>query len=227
MEVTDRAVRLVLQGDEIDLVGYDGTATVGDLIEALEQIRLRPGLATVGCAGCGLCCRDRVPVLGVDLPKLEQLLGIGREQLLIDHLDLPMKPDPVDRVAQITNLARQLRTSMAEATLLYEWNTGDPLVPKQEKDGFCHWLQDRRCSVYSGRPLICSFYLCNFGDRLSALFDAIVRQGVWHSYVVLGWIDCSEIAHNPFLTVDDPTHAPLSAFDVDVGPLLQRLSEVW
>ena len=222
-----RAVRLFLQGDEIELAGYAADATVGDLIEALERMRLRPGLATVGCAGCGLCCRDRVPVLGADLPRLQRTLGLDREELMRDHLDLPERPDPAERAARIADLARQLRASEAEATMLYEWNTGEPLVPKQAADGFCHWLRDRRCSVYPGRPLICSFYLCNFADRLSALFDAIVRQGVWHSYVALGWIDRSAVAHNPFLAVDDPTQAPLGAFDVDVGPLLQRLAEAW
>jgi len=227
MDGTARPVRLLLQQDEIELAGYAGRATVGDLIAALERMRLRPGLATVGCAGCGLCCRDRVPVLGADLPSLESALGLSRERLLSDHLDLPERPDPDERTARIADLARQLRASPAEATLLYEWNTGEPLVPKQAADGFCHWLRDRRCSVYPARPLICSFYLCNFGDRLSALFDAVVRQGVWHSYVAVGWIDGGLVAHNPFVSAGDPTQAPLRAFDVDVGPLVQRLAAAW
>ncbi|CAI8046489.1 Probable ATP-dependent DNA helicase RecQ [Geodia barretti] len=113
------------------------------------------------------------------------------------------------RAAGIADLRRQFHASEPEATLLYEWNTGEPIVPRQGGDGFCHWLRDRRCSVYTGRPLICSFYLCNFGDRLSALFDAIVRQGVWHSYVAVGWIDSGLVAHNPFVSVNDPTRALL------------------
>ncbi len=227
MDGTARSVRLVLQRDEIELVAYAEHATVGDLMAALERMRLRPGLATVGCAGCGLCCRDRVPVLGADLPRLEQALGLSRERLLSDHLELPDPPDPEERAARIADLARQFRASPPEATLLYEWNTGEPIVPRQAADGFCHWLRDRRCSVYAGRPLICSFYLCNFGDRLSALFDAIVRQGVWHSYVAVGWIDSSLVAHNPFVSVNDPTRALLGAFDVDVSPLLERMADTW
>ena len=227
MDATDGSVRLVLQRDEIELAGYDERATVGDLIAALERMRLRPGLATVGCAGCGLCCRDRVPVLGADLPRLERALGLRRQQLLRDHLELPERPDPDARAAGIADLRRQFHASEPEATLLYEWNTGEPIVPRQGGDGFCHWLRDRRCSVYTGRPLICSFYLCNFGDRLSALFDAIVRQGVWHSYVAVGWIDSSLVAHNPFVSVNDPTRALLGAFDVDVSPLLERMADTW
>ena len=227
MDGTARSVRLVLQRDEIELAGYAEHATIGDLMAALERMRLRPGLATVGCAGCGLCCRDRVPVLGADLPRLEQALGLSRERLLSDHLELPDPPDPEERAARIADLARQFRASPPEATLLYEWNTGEPIVPRQADDGFCHWLRDRRCSVYPGRPLICSFYLCNFGDRLSALFDAIVRQGVWHSYVAVGWIDSGLVAHNPFVSVNDPTRALLGAFDVDVSPLLERMADTW
>ena len=227
MDGTARSVRLVPQRDEIELVAYAEHATVGDLMAALERMRLRPGLATVGCAGCGLCCRDRVPVLGADLPRLEQALGLSRERLLSDHLELPDPPDPEERAARIADLARQFHASPPEATLLYEWNTGEPIVPRQADDGFCHWLRDRRCSVYAGRPLICSFYLCNFGDRLSALFDAIVRQGVWHSYVAVGWIDSSLVAHNPFVSVNDPTRALLGAFDVDVSPLLERMADTW
>ena len=227
MDVAESPVRLFLDQDEIELAGYDERATIGDLVDALERLRLRPGLATVGCAGCGLCCRDRVPVLGADLPRLERALRLPREELLRDHLELPARPDPDERAAHIADLARQFRTSQSEATLLYEWNTGEPIVPRQGSDGFCHWLIDRRCSVYPGRPLICSFYLCNFGDRLSALFDAIVRQGVWHSYVAVGWIESAIVAHNPFLSVGDPALAPLGAFDVDVGPLLQRMADIW
>lgn len=227
MADTAGAVRLTVEGDQIELAGYAGGAVVGDLIAALERARLRPGLATVGCAGCGLCCRDRVPVLGADLPRLQRALGIGRERLLADHLELPERPDPDRRAARIADLARQLRAAPAEATLLYEWNTGEPIVPKQAADGFCHWLRDRRCSVYAGRPLICSLYLCNFGGRLSGLFDAIVRQGVWHSYAALGWIDRGVIPHNPFVSAGDPAQAPLRAFDVDVTPLLRRLADAW
>ena len=227
MDGTESPVRLFLDEDEIELAGYGERATIGDLIAALERMRLRPGLATVGCAGCGLCCRDRVPVLGADLPRLEQAVGLSRERLLSDHLELPARPDPEERSAQIADLARQFRASHSEATLLYEWNTGEPIVPRQGDDGFCHWLQDRRCSVYPGRPLICSFYLCNFGDRLSALFDAIVRQGVWHSYVAVGWIESGVVAHNPFVSAGDPGRASLAAFDIDVAPLLQRMADTW
>ena len=227
MDGTGSSVRLFLDQDEIELAGYDERATIGDLIAALERMRLRPGLATVGCAGCGLCCRDRVPVLGADLPRLERALGLSREKLLHNHLELPARPDPDERAAAIADLERQFRASQSEATLLYEWNTGEPIVPRQAEDGFCHWLRHRRCSVYPGRPLICSFYLCNFGDRLSALFDAIVRQGVWHSYVAVGWIESRVVAHNPFLSVGDPALAPLRAFDVDVAPLLQRMADTW
>ena len=226
MEGTRGAVQLFIQKDEIELADYIECAKVGDLMEALGRMQRRPGLATVGCAGCGLCCRDRVPVLGSDLKLLEEGLGISRTQLIRDHLDLPVQPDPEERSVQISDLARQISASITEATLLYEWNTGEPLVPKQAANGFCHWLHDRRCSIYLSRPLICSFYLCNFGNRLSGLFDSIVRQGIWYSYVVLGWIDRQVVAHNPFVAFDDPTNAPLAAFDIDVGPLLKRIAEV-
>ena len=99
MDGTGGPVRLLLDQDEIELAGYDERATVGDLIAALERMRLRPGLATVGCAGCGLCCRDRVPVLGADLPRLERALGLPREKLLRDHLELPDPPDAAERAA--------------------------------------------------------------------------------------------------------------------------------
>lgn len=226
MENLEAMVQLILHGDEVELSGYAECATIDDLIAELERIRLRPGLATVGCSGCGLCCRDRVPVLGADLPRLERTLGLSRERLLHDHLDLPNPPDPQERAACIADLERQFQASPLEATLLYEWNTGEPIVPRQAEDGFCHWLRDRRCSVYSGRPLICSVYLCNFGNKLSALFDAIVRQGVWHSYAALGWIEDGVIPHNPFLSSTNPAQALLSAFEIDVTPLVHRMADI-
>ena len=158
MDGTGSSVRLFLDRDEIELAGYDERATIGDLIAALERMRLRPGLATVGCAGCGLCCRDRVPVLGADLPRLERALGLSREKLLHDHLELPppARPERARRPHRRLGAAVPRFASRGDAPLRVE-HRGTRSCRARTPTATANWLRDRRCSVYPGRPLICSF----------------------------------------------------------------------
>ena len=60
-------------------------------------------------------------------------------------------------------------------------------------------------------------------DKLSVLQEQIVRQGIWHSYVELRWIEAESIAHNPFLEASGYGEVMISDFDVDLSEALERL----
>jgi hypothetical protein len=61
------------------------------------------------------------------------------------------------------------------------------------------------------------------GERLSVLYENIIRQGIWHSYLKLGWISEDALAHNPFLGAGTPADVHLRDFDVDLTPALESL----
>ena len=61
----------ITENNEIELVEYDAGATLTDLAAELESFReTAPDLKTGKCRGCGECCSDNIPVLGLDFAVL-------------------------------------------------------------------------------------------------------------------------------------------------------------
>ena len=108
------------------------------------------------------------------------------------------------------------------ATLLYEFNVAEPITYRKNF-GACVFLLNGFCTNYEGRAYTCSLYVCNMGERLSALQERIVRQGIWHSYAVAGLIQVEEIQHNPFVGHESYDTVPIRGFDVDLSDALESL----
>ena len=212
-------IELAVQGEKIELVDHDGTESPLDLVRAVETFRLEADLKTRHCYACGLCCYDDVPVLGYDLAALRAALGDRFDR----HVCLPARPDLAARRGAVRDLARQHGLQDLEAVLIYEHNNSQPVTMARESPGPCLLLQDRLCTIYAARPFICRLYVCNMGEKLEALYDAIVSQGVWHSYHLLGWVPAAEIVHNPFLAASAFDELHLGSFEEDLEPALEKL----
>ena len=205
----------------IELEGYDPTDTLEDLIWALDAARRTPGLRTASCHLCGECCGDLVPVLGIDLLPLSR--RIGADALYGSVLTLPDRPDMRERRESIASLTRDSEMEATTASLIYEYNNAEPVTFRRHANGVCTLQHNLLCTIYGGHPTACRFYLCNMAERLSVLYENVVRQGVWHSYVTLGWISESDVPHNPFLGASSCADVRLSTFDVDLSGALEAL----
>ena len=193
-----------------------------DLVVAVERFRLVTELKTRYCYGCGLCCYDTIPVLGLDLDGLQRQATL-REDPLSRYVVYPDPPDLEERRRGIQDLIRQHDFTLQQATLIYEHNCAEPLTLAKADTGACRFLNANLCTIYPHRPFACRLYVCNMGDRLEGLYETIVRQGVWHSYCKLGWVATEEIAHNPFLGAGGYDEIKLSEFDFDLQGALEKL----
>ena len=203
----------------IELGEYSVDSTLADLAKELDAFRVEQGSQVRECYACGECCRDPVPVLGYDVRRIIEEAGGAS---LDEHLSFPAKPDIAERAKSIVDMVRQHGLSDLEATLIYEYNRSEP-VTMAKHDGACYRLRDNLCSIHDGRYFICELFFCRLGERLSGLFDSIVSQGVWHSYVVLDWIPAVVVEHNPFLKADSYDQLILSDFDVDLEKAAEKL----
>ena len=215
-------IKLGVVDSRIELVSHQPEATLVDLVAEVERFRLVTELKTKYCYGCGLCCYDTIPVLGLDLADLKHQ-ATGRGADLGDYVVMPEKPDLEDRRRSINDLVRQHELTSAQATLIYEHNTSEPLTLAKADTGACRFLSGNLCSIYPHRPFACRLYICNMGDQLESLYETIVRQGVWHSYHVLGWLPAEEIGHNPFLGVLSYQEVKLADFAFDLEGALEKL----
>jgi hypothetical protein len=206
------AVKLVVDGDRIELVDYTGEATLVDLADAVEGIRTTPGLITTGCRGCGGCCAEPIPVLGLDIAAGADNYGLA----------LPSPPDPSERREAVKQLVSEHGISSEEAALIYDHNNAEP-VTLRRSCGCCDNLEGGLCRIYEQRPFICRLYVCNMADRLESVYEGIVAMGTWHAYHVLGWIDREEIAGNPFLSVGRFDRVLLGGFEGTMDRALESL----
>jgi Fe-S-cluster containining protein len=216
-------IQLEVQDDAIELRQYSNDATLQDLVDSTERIRLSKGLRTEHCYGCGICCKEPIPVLGYDLDKLTSRLGLSREALLDRYLDRPEVPCSEERNKAIRELERQHDLTALEATLVYEFNRAEPIILARDENGTCIFLRDNLCTIYEDRPYICRLYLCNMAEKLSVLYEKIAAQGIWHSYWALGWTRSEDIRHNPFLKGRCYREVYMNDFEFDLKNALERL----
>jgi len=213
----------IKDNDEIELEYYSEDATLAELNETLESLRLECGLKTSQCKGCGECCSDNIPVLGADLKALLDGLGMSFEQAAEEILILPEKPDIASRKKAIKEMSKAAGISRLESALLYEYNNAEPIILAKQDSGECCFLSNKLCSKYLIRPFSCGLYLCNMGEKLSYLQEMIIRQGTWHAYYKMGWIEKEEILHNPFLKTEDYNKLLVSDFDFNLRNTLEQL----
>lgn len=207
----------------IELMEYGDDATLNELAARLEAFRLENGLKTKNCRGCGKCCKDDIPVLGLDLPVMPGGLSAVREAPAGSCIVLPEKPDLQFRRKALLELQRTNGLTELEASLIYEYNNAEPLILARQKNGACLFLKNRLCSVYGRRPYSCGLYLCNMGERLSYIQEMVIRQGTWHAYHLLGWVSAEEIPHNPFLKASSYDGLLVKDFDFGLENALEHL----
>ncbi len=217
-------IYLAVENGKIELKGYSDDATLAELRDSVETFRKQDGLITAGCAGCGLCCYyHTLPILGYDIHDLRTALDVTEEELFSRYVDLPDRPDIEERRAAIADMMRQHDLDRVTASLLYEYNTAEPVRFAKAEDKGCVFLDAGLCSIYESRAYTCALYVCNMAERFSIIQEQIVRLGVWHSYYVLGWIPAEEIDYNPFLKYSAYDEARLGDFDIDLEPALEKL----
>lgn len=216
-------IQFTSENEEIELVSYDPATTLKELSEALEKYRLTCRLKTIGCEGCGECCSDNIPVLGLDLQVLQDGLGISFDQAAGSILQLPEEPDLTARKKAIAEMSKSSDITLLEANVLYEYNNAEPIILSKQNGGECCFLRENLCSRYQFRPYSCGLYLCNMGEKLSYLQEMIIRQGTWHAYCLLGWISADEISHNPFLKAGSYEKLLLADFDFKLENALEQL----
>ncbi len=270
-------IEFIVENEEIELKSYNPDATLAELAEELEVFRMTCGLRTSECRGCGECCSDNIPVLGLDIPPLMEGLGMSFEQAVQGVLVLPEKPDMAFRRKAIREMSSAASITLLEAALLFEYNNAEPIIlakqtqqskqagesepakpaeqakqveqanlvgqiespeeakpseqlenieqaePAENAPQVCCFLHENLCSRYKIRPYSCALYLCNMGQRLSYLQEMIIRQGTWHAYYKLGWIDVEDISHNPFLKADSYDKLAIADFDFNFENTLEQL----
>lgn len=209
-------IRLSVIEDQIELEDYTNDVTILELADAVESFQLHhsqsESLKTRNCCGCGVCCHDLIPVLGMDLAAFGFQPGQG-EELLRNQLVLPDPPDLRRRSKDIRETMTRFGIGEPEATFLYDVNQAEPLALPRREDGGCRYLEGNLCSIYEKRPFNCRFYLCNMGTRLAALQETLVSQGTWHAYAMLGWIPEAALPHNPFIHRRDYTAVPVAELE--------------
>ena len=219
-------IKFTIEENDIELEYYDPDTTLTEFAQSLEAYRTSPeasGLKTEGCKGCGECCSDNIPVLGLDIPRLLNGLDIGFDEAVKTILTLPEKPDMAFRKKAVKEMTRSASITELEAALLFEYNNAEPIIMAKKADMRCCFLNSNLCSGYSIRPYSCGLYLCNMGQRLSYIQEMIIRQGTWHAYSRLGWISEADIPHNPFLTADSYDELLLSSFEFKLENTLEQL----
>lgn len=204
-------------------MSYSPEVSLAAFARVLDDFRLRRELRTKRCRDCGECCNQPIPVLGCDIEELSSAAGINVGGLAAELLETPGIPSIDARRKAVGDLMRQNDLPELEATLLYEYNHADPVILKRRSDGTCIFLRGTLCSIYPSRPFMCRLYLCNMGERLSVLYEKIIGQGIWHLYSRLGWIEESELGHNPFVRRRSVDGVRLGDFDVDLEAARDRL----
>ncbi|MGA2975063.1 MAG: YkgJ family cysteine cluster protein [Spirochaetia bacterium] len=204
-------VRFSVLADRIELDSYTDEATLEDFVRGLEAFRISTSLKTSRCAGCGECCLQPIPVLGVDIDAIAQALETSPAEVVRDHLLLPeFHASPDERKKAIREISRSMKMPEGQAAIVYDFNNAERVILQRRGDGACCFLTNGLCTIYESRPLSCRIYLCAMGDKLSILHENIVQLGTNHLYRALGWIE-EEEAVNPFVGSEGWGRVPLRA----------------
>lgn len=201
---------------KIEIVRYRKETSLQDLVEELDLFRRDVELKSRFCKDCCECCSDLIPILGLDLKLFKETLGFN-------NLQLPQPPDLQKRKHDVQDMEITLKISDAQSVALYDYNNSDPITTNRHEDGSCCLLENGRCSAYSVRPYMCAFYLCTMGDRLACLQEAIIGQGTWHAYFILGWVSEIDIEHNPFRSSNTFAEVRLDSFELFSEQLMKQL----
>jgi len=220
-----KMVRLELEKEKIELKEYSDDASLQELTKEVESFRLTNHLKTRYCKGCGECCNQPIPVMGLDIMILQENTGLSLYKVLEKYIVFPQKPNLNSRRDGIKEFVNMCGLSKSEAALLYEYNQCEPLILPRKKDGTCSFLNNQTglCTIYEYRPFTCGLYICTMGDELSMLQEMIVRQGTWYAYSLLGWVDRGEISHNPFLNADSYDRVYIKDFKFNSERAIEQL----
>lgn len=160
--------RVKLQGVfGYDIVITDNSATVGDYINALDELIIGGDLFrsrdnVCSCMGCDLCCRERAPLTWIDVLTLARGLGLTTK---------PLGPI-LNRVGRITVAGPVV-----------------DIVLRRDSSGNCVMLNPRTklCRVYQYRPLACcTFICCPTTRRAAQLREVVINKG--EDELVRRWI---------------------------------------
>lgn len=194
-------IRKIGEKNGYDVYLRNFRATVRDYLEALNDAILRMPLHRSRqdghhCHGCDLCCAERAPLTSIDCLYLMETL---------DEKDLD---GFFNRYANIF-----VSGQAVDITL------------KRDENLKCAFLdqQDKSCSVYRTRPLVCQSFICAPATpRARQLRERIVNAG--EDELVRLWFKTSMIMHIADDPRPDPGDWPPTAFSgkSDFGSVLLR-----
>lgn len=218
-------VKFIVEEDKIELEYYSDDATLKELADGVNEFRLTNELETKYCEGCGRCCIQDVPVVGLDLILLQKKLGLSLNEVVEKFTVLPTKPDLDARRKGVRDFMKTCDTDIVQASILYDYNQCEPLLIPRRKNGTCIFLQEGSglCSIFEYRPFTGDLYVCNMGNNLSSIQEMVVRHGTWHAYYLLGWIEKEEIEYNPFLYSEDFDKMYVKDFYFNPEELLEKI----
>ena len=218
-------LKLDVVDSKIELVDYSLDASLQELSNEVNSFRLTNDLKTRNCKGCGECCNQPIPVLGLDLINIQKATGMQFNDVLKKYIVLPNKPDLKERYKGIKDFVRTCGLDETKAAIMYEYNQCEPLILPRRKDGTCEFLDQATglCGIFSYRPFTGGLYLCTMGDELSMIQEMVVRFGTWHAYSMLGWISKEEISYNPFLKVNSYDKVYIKDFYFNPEEALEKL----
>ncbi len=199
----------------LELEEYSPDCTLAELVDGIAAAGDHHSL----CARCARCCRDPIPLIGFEVGKIKESEA---PVIAFDSLTFPAPPDAGLREKSVRDLERNFGLSRRQAEVFYEYNSAEPIALGKADDGRCFYQQGDLCGIYAGRPLVCRLYHCRQGARLSGLRELIMARGIWHSFVVMGWLDRAALADNPFAGGGMSDDILLKDFDLSIDEIVEK-----
>lgn len=135
----------------MDVTVAEETATLADLLAALDEFA---AAHIADCRGCDGCCHERAPLIAADIPALNALLS-------------PC-PFPAHAVCA------------AFAQLSIDQNGATDITLQRDADSACCFLdrEQKCCRAHAARPFVCRSHFClPRSSRLEQLRQQIINQG--------------------------------------------------
>jgi Fe-S-cluster containining protein len=194
----------------IELKSYSNDCTVEELLEKTIDIGSQINL----CKKCGKCCFDTIPIIGSEIKRIMEVLNVDKLDSTFSYLKFPCIPSVEEKTKNIVEIIRSFGMTRIEATMFYEFNAADPIIMNKNADGQCISISNDMCVKYKIRPMICRLYHCKTGAKLSNLREILISQGIWHSYLIMDWINENDIPYNPFLKSTNYDRLFIKDFDI-------------